>query len=335
MKKDRLINPDSGNPPLLPSDHMLDDLNYILKGSTRGDPESLLCWTFKSTRKIADELAKKGHKISLYQVKQLLYDKGYSLKSNITVEEWKKNKDCNAQLKFINKLCERALEDGQPVLSIDTKKKNLIGNYNYDGKRARKKAEPYKEASFYFPDPNTLKEATYGIYDLGINTGYVNFQTNQDTSTFAVNSICGWWKYEGSKSYKDLRYLVITADGGCSNGPMNKLWKVNMQGLANFLGAPIHISHFPPSTSKWNNVESRLFSFITSDWEGGPLQDSETIVKLISHTKPDNGLTLKCRLDRSQYKTGRKATPEELASLNLAPKVFHGEWNYIIHNEKI
>jgi hypothetical protein len=334
LEEGRLRNPGSGRPPLLSLDpDILDDLNHIFEDSTRGDPESLLCWTFKSTRKIAEELTQKGHQISYYKVLQLLQNQGYSLQSNRKAEEWKQHEDRDAQFRFINRLCNRALKEGQPVLSVDTKKKELVGNYNNDGKRWRKKGDPHKVLVHDFPDPNMPKAVPYGIYDIGRNTGYVNLGTNHDTSTFAVNSIRGWWKYEGSKYYKNLRYLVITADGGGSHGSRNKLWKVNIQSLANFLGVPIHVSHFPPSTSKWNKVEHRLFSFITSNWKGEPLKDFETIVNLISHTKSNNGLTVKCRLDRRQYKTGIKVTPEEFASLNLERKKFYGEWNYILHSE--
>jgi transposase len=334
LEEGRLRNPGPGRPSLLSIDpDILSDLNRILGESTKGDPESLLSWTFKSTCKIAEELTQKGHKISHFKVMRLLHDQGYRLLSNRKADERKQQEDRDAQFRFINRLCKQALIDGQPALSVDTNKIELAGNYDNDGKRGSKKGNPHKVTAFHFSDLNTPKEVSYGIYDIERNTDYVDLVTNQYASSFAVNSICGWWKYEGSKDYKDLRYLVITEDGGVSNGPVNKLWKVNIQGLANFLGVPIHISHFPPATSKWNNVLNRLFSFIASNRKGEPLKDFETIVSLISHTKPNNVLTVKCRLDRSQHKTGTKVTPKEFESLNLERKNFNGEWNYILHNK--
>ncbi|MDR1871266.1 MAG: ISAzo13 family transposase [Deltaproteobacteria bacterium] len=329
----KLRKPGSGRPQLLSNDpEIMDDLLYILEDSTRGDPENLICWTSKSTRNIAKELCRKGHKISYFKVRHLLLDLGYSLQSNRKVLEGKQHEDRDDQFKFINELCKKALNEGQPVLSVDTKKKELVGNHKNPGQQWREKSNPIKVNVHDFPDPDTPKAIPYGIYDIGRDKGYVNLGINHDTSTFAVNSISGWWTYQGSKFYRNPKYLVITADGGGSNGYRTKLWKVEIQALANKLGIPIHVSHFPPGTSKWNKVEHRLFSFISSNWKGEPLKDYETIVNLISHTASISGLKVICRLDRRKYKPGIKVSPDQFVALNLEPNKFHGEWNYILHN---
>jgi transposase len=336
LEAGRIRNPGSGRPPLLSADPgIMDDLTYILDDSTRCDPESLLRWTCKSSREITEELGRKGHKISCFTVRRLLRELGYSLQSDGKAEEGKQHSDRDAQFRFINELCQQALKAGQPVLSVHTKKKESVGDYKNEGKRLRKKGDPLKVTAGDFPDPNMSKAMPHGIYDIGRNTGCVNLSTDLDTSTFAVNSIRGWWTREGGKYRKDLQYVVITADGGGSNGSGTDLWKVNMQGLANYLGVPIHISHFPPSTSKWNKVEHRLFSFFASNRKGEPSRNHETIVNLISHASSRNDLNVKCGLDRRRYKAGIKATPEQSASLNLERNKFHGEWNYILHNKNM
>jgi hypothetical protein len=334
LETGRLRKPGSGRPELLSTDpEIMVDLLDILEDSTRGDPESLLCWTFKSTRSIAEELNRRGHTISYFKVGEILKINGYSLQSNNKILEGKQHEDRDAQFRFINKVCETALKENQPVLSVDTKKKELVGNYKNAGQQWTKKGEPKKVLTYDFPDPLTPKAIPYGIYDIGRNTGYVNLGINHDTPTFAVNSIRGWWNHEGKNHYPNLQYLQITADGGGSNGYRTKLWKLELQNLANYLGVPIHVSHFPPGTSKWNKVEHRLFSFISSNWKGEPLTDYETIVNLISHTSTSNGLSVKCRLDRKKYITGRVVTQEELDSLNLVQNKFHGEWNYSLYND--
>jgi hypothetical protein len=334
LEKGRLRHIGSGRPRLLDKDLSIkSDLVQILEATTRGDPQSLLRWTFKSTRKIADELKRKGHKISYFTVAAMMTDLGYSLQSNRKTEEGKQHEDRDAQFQFINKLCKKALKEKQPVLSVDTKKKELIGNYKNAGKQWRQKRNPQKVQIHDFPDSTTIKAVPYGIYDIGRNKGFVNVGINHDTSTFAVNSIRGWWMREGRKFYKKPKYMVITADGGGSNDYRTKLWKVELQKLANDIGIPIKVSHFPPGTSKWNKVEHKLFSFITSNWKGEPLRDLETIVNLISHTTSTSGLDVQCRLDRRKYKTGQLVTKEQMASLNLVENKFHGEWNYTLYND--
>lgn len=329
--EDRIRNIGSGRPTLISTDSTLeDDLLDILEGSTRGDPEKILYWTFKSTRTLADALQDMGHTISYVQVGRMLNRLGYSLQANTKVEEGKQHVDRNSQFLFIEKSCKSALRAGQPVISIDTKKKEIIGNYKNPGRQWAQKDKAKRVNVHDFPDPNVPKAIPYGIYDIGLNRGFVNVGTDHDTPTFAVNSIRGWWIHDGKKHYPDIRYLVITADCGGSNGYRPKLWKVELQKLSNFIGIPIKVRHFPPSTSKWNKIEHRLFSFISSNWRGEPLRDYETVVKLISNTYTREGLEVKCRLDHRKYKLGIKVSQDEFDSLNISRDKFHGEWNYTL-----
>lgn len=305
-------------------------LDNLVMASTRGDPESPLLWTCKSTRTLAQELTNEEHKISHVKVAQLLHKKGYSLQGNRKTEEGRDHPDRNAQFQHINRRIKRALNKGQPVISVDTKKKELVGNYDNRGRQWRKIKNARKVNGHDFPDPSVPRAYPYGIYDIGRNTGFVNIGTDHDTSAFAVASIRGWWEKEGRSVYHQAKWLVITADGGGSNGYRNRLWKVELQKLANEIGIPIRICHFPPGTSKWNKIEHRLFSFISSNWRGEPLQDYETIVRLISATTTSKGLRITCRLDHTQYPIGIKVTDEEMKSLHIYPLKFHGEWNYII-----
>jgi transposase len=333
IEKGRIRQPGSGRPTLLSINPEIEDiLTQILQDTTRGDPESLLCWTLKSTRKLAEEIQRFGFPISHIKVGELLHEMGYSLQSNRKVEEGKQHEDRDKQFRYINSLCKKALEEEQPVLSVDTKKMELVGNFKNHGQQGRAKGDYQKVKVHDFPDSTTIKAIPYGIYDIGLNKGFVNVAINHDTATFAVNSIHGWWKHEGRYHYKNPKYLVVTADGGGSNGYRIKLWKFELQKLASNLGFPIKVSHFPPGTSKWNKVEHKLFSFISSNWKGQPLRDIETVVNLISHTYSNTGLTVQCRLDRRQYKTGRVVTNEEFNSINLSKNKFHGEWNYTILN---
>jgi transposase len=331
----RLRMPGAGRPSLVSIDSTLvDDLTDILEETTRGDPESLLCWTCLSTRNIAEVLNKMGHSVGHVYISYLLKEQGYSLQSNRKVEEGRQHNDRNEQFQFINTLCKRALNAGQPVLSVDTKKKEIIGNFKNAGQKYMPKYNPEKVNVHDFPDPLVPKAIPYGIYDVGQNKGFVNIGIDHDTSTFAVASIRGWWNYVGKKFYPNIKYLVITADGGGSNGYRVKLWKVEIQNLSNFIGIPIHVSHFPPGTSKWNKVEHRLFSFISTNWKGQPLRDYETVVSYISHTTTMAGLKVICKLDRRKYSTGVAVTKDEMNNLNLLPSKFHGEWNYTIKPSK-
>lgn len=306
-------------------------LESLVEPLTRGDPESPLRWTCKSTRTLAGELVWRHHPISHEKVAQYLRDLGYSLQGNRKTEEGEDHPDRDAQFRHINREVRRAMGEGWPVISVDTKKKELVGNYENKGRqwRLRKTAEHVNGHDF--PDPSVPRAYPYGIYDQCRNTGFVNVGTDHDTAAFAVASIRGWWHHEGRRLYPTATQLLITADGGGSNGYRLRLWKLELQRLADQIALAIQVCHFPPGTSKWNKVEHRLFSFISSNWRGEPLRDYETIVRLIAGTTTAKGLTVTCRLDRRKYPPGRKISDEEMAQVNITPLRFHGEWNYTIH----
>ena len=322
----RVRRPGAGRPRL---ENVLADLASTLEALveplTRGDPESPLRWTCKSTRTLAEALG-----ISHEKVAQLLRGMGYSLQGNRKVEEGADHPDRDAQFRYINERVHRALRAGQPVISVDTKKKELIGNYESRGRQWRRKKSPEQVNGHDFPSPCVPRAFPYGVYDLGRNSGFVNVGTDHDTAAFAAASIKGWWRHEGQHLYPEASQLLITADGGGSNGYRLRLWKLELQKLADAAGLTILVCHFPPGTSKWNKVEHRLFSFITSNWRGEPLRDYETIVRLIAGTTTAKGLAVTCRLDRRKYPVGRRVSKEEMAAVNLKPQPFHGEWNYMI-----
>ncbi len=306
-------------------------LESLVEPLTRGDPESPLRWTCKSTRTLAQELTGRQHPISHEKVAQLLRDMDYSLQGNRKTEEGEDHPHRDAQFRHINKEVRLALACGWPVISVDTKKKELIGNYQNRGQQWRPKSTAERVSGHDFPTPSVPRAYPYGIYDLGRNSGFVNVGTDHDTATFAVASIRGWWRQEGQRLYPAASRLLITADGGGSNGYRLRLWKLELQRLADQTGLSIAVCHFPPGTSKWNKVEHRLFSFISSNWRGEPLRDYQTVVRLIANTTTAKGLTVTCRLDRRRYSIGRKVTQEEMASIKITPLRFHGEWNYVIH----
>jgi len=306
-------------------------LERLVEPLSRGDPESPLRWTNKGTRALSVELTRTGHRVSHVTVAQLLRSMDYSLQGNRKTEEGSDHPDRDAQFRFINEQVRRALADGRPVISVDTKKKELVGNYENAGRQWRETKSPQHVSGHDFPDPSVPRAYPYGIYDLGRNEGFVNIGTDHDTSAFAVASIRGWWRFEGKRLYPKVDSLLITADGGGSNGYRRRQWKLELQTLADDAGLAIMVCHFPPGTSKWNKVEHRLFSFISSNWRGEPLRDYETIVRLIAGTTTAKGLKVTCRLDRRRYPTGRKVSDEEFAKINLTPHKFHGEWNYTIH----
>jgi hypothetical protein len=264
------------------------------------------------------------------KVAQLLNAQGYSLQGNRKTEEGSDHPDRDAQFRHINAQVKRALAKGAPVISVDTKKKELVGNYANAGRQWLPEKKPVKVQGHDFPGPEVPRAYPYGVYDIDHNRGFVNVGTDHDTAAFAVASIRGWWRHEGRRLYPAAKELLITADAGGSNGPRLRLWKLELQILADDTGVSITVCHFPPGTSKWNKVEHRLFSFISSNWRGEPLRDYETIVKLISRTATTKGLTVTCRLDRRRYPTGRKVTNQEMQRLNLVRHKFHGEWNYTI-----
>jgi hypothetical protein len=280
---------------------------------------------------LAAELTKRRYPISHEKVAQLLRELNYSLQSNRKTEEAGTHPDRDAQFQHINKQVKQALAAGRPVISVDTKKKELIGNFENKGRQWREAKSPEIVNGHDFPTPATPRAYPYGIYDIGRNTGFVNVGIDHDTGAFAVASIRGWWRFEGKRLYPQTQELLITADGGGSNGYRLRLWKMELQELADSTGLALRVCHFPPGTSKWNKVEHRLFSFISSNWRGEPLRDYETIVRLIARTSTAKGLTVTCRLDRRQYPVGKKVSAKEIATVNLKPDRFHGEWNYIIH----
>lgn len=305
-------------------------LDALVEPLTRGDPQSPLRWTCKSTRTLAAQLAARHHPVSHTKIAQFLREAGYSLQGNRKTEEGEDHPDRDAQFRHINWAVKRALRAGEPVISVDTKKKELIGNYHNQGRQWRKTGTADKVNGHDFPSPDVPRAYPYGIYDLGHNTGFVNVGTDHDTGAFAVASIRGWWRAEGRRLYPGAGRLLITADGGGSNGWRQRLWKWELQRLADQTDLTLAVCHFPPGTSKWNKVEHRLFSFITSNWRGEPLRDYETVVRLIAGTTTAKGLKVTCRLDQRSYPVGRKISDEEFAQVNLKPEKFHGEWNYTI-----
>jgi len=309
---------------------LLAALEPLIESGTRGDPESPLRWICKSTRTLAAQLTQQRHPISYVKVAQLLHEQNYSLQSNRKTEEGEDHPDRDAQFRHINACVKKALAAGLPVISVDTKKKELVGDYANAGRQWRAAKQPRLVSGHDFADPEVPRAYPYGIFDLGRNTGFVNVGTDHDTGAFAVASIRGWWRFEGRHLYPGASQLLITADGGGSNGSRLRLWKLELQTFADAAGLSLSICHFPPGTSKWNKIEHRLFSFITSNWRGEPLRDYETIVNLIAKTTTAKGLKVKCRLDRRKYPTGRKVTDEEMQRVNLERNKFHGDWNYVI-----
>jgi hypothetical protein len=314
----------ANDPGLVPA------LDGLVEPTARGDPESPLRWTCKSARTLAEELTARRHPVSHTKITQLLKRDGYSLQGNRKTEEGEDHPDRDAQFRHINRAVKAALRAGEPVISVDTKKKELVGNYQNQGRQWRKEGMPEKVQVHDFPGPEVPRAYPYGIYDLGRNAGFVNVGTDHDTGAFAVASIRGWWRAEGRRLYPRTDRLLITADGGGSNGWRLRLWKWELQHLADQTGLALMVCHFPPGTSKWNKVEHRLFSFISSNWRGEPLRDYETVVRLIAGTTTAKGLKVTCRLDHRKYPVGRKITNEEFAQINLKPGNFHGEWNYTI-----
>jgi hypothetical protein len=305
-------------------------LESLVEPLTRGDPESPLRWTCKSTRRLSRELSELGYSASSRLVGALLHELGYSLQGNRKTVEGKQHPDRNAQFEYINTRVQEEMGAAQAVISVDTKKRELVGNYVNRGRQWHQKGAAPRVKEHDFPDPSVPRAHPYGIYELTRNRGFVNVGTDHDTATFAVASIRAWWRAQGRRAYPGASRLLITADAGGSNGPRLRLWKWELQRFADELGFPISVSHFPPGTSKWNKVEHRLFSFITSNWQGEPLVDYETVVNLISRTTTTAGLEVSCRLDRRRYPLGRKVTEEEWAKINLMRDDFHGDWNYTI-----
>lgn len=310
------------------------DLKELIKDTTRGDPESPLKWTCKSTRNLAKELQQKKHQVGRTTVSNLLRNDGYSLQANRKTNEGKDHPDRDEQFCYINKQAQKYLSTNDPVISVDTKKKELIGKYKNNGQTWLPKKKPIQVNIYDFPDDKKGKAAPYGVYDINKNQGYVNVGITHDTAEFAVASIRRWWHNLGKKNYPKSKQILITADAGGSNGYRTKLWKKELQELADETGLKITITHFPPGTSKWNKIEHRLFSFISTNWKGRPLTNYRVIVDLIASTKTETGLKVYAALDKNKYELKKKVSDEEMAGLNLEPHTFHGEWNYMIKPRK-
>jgi hypothetical protein len=310
------------------------DLERLVESTTRGDPQSPLLWTCKSVRRLAEELRSQGHEASHQLVAELLADLGYSLQANVKRKEGEDHPDRNAQFEYLNGQVRAYLASGQPVISVDTKKKELVGDFKNSGREWHLQGQPWAVRVHDFVIPELGRVSPYGVYDLQHNTGWVSVGTDHDTAAFAVASIRRWWHSMGQAAYPQAQRLLITADGGGSNGARLRLWKVELQRLADELGLPIQVAHLPPGTSKWNKVEHRLFSFISQNWRGRPLTSHEVIVNLIAATTNRKGLKVQCELDTAQYPSGVKVTDELLAQVNLHRHDFHGDWNYTIHPGK-
>jgi hypothetical protein len=297
---------------------------------TRGDPESPLLWTCKSVRKLSHELNRMGHKISHNLVAELLKEMGYSLQANKKTLEGTSHPDRNAQFEHINNRVKKYQANELPVISVDTKKKELVGDFKNSGRELRPKGEPQKVRVHDFMIPELGKASPYGVYDITHNVGWVNVDIDNDTAAFAVESIRRWWYTMGHERYPEANKLLITADSGGSNGYRIRLGKMELQNLANETGLSISVCHLPPGTSKWNKIEHRLFSFITQNWRGKPLVSHEVIINLIAATRTKNGLQVRCQIDTNSYPKGIKVSDDIMDSLNIQRDLFHGEWNYTI-----
>lgn len=303
-------------------------LDALIEPMTRGAPDSPLRWTCKSTRRLAVELSGRGHPISRQGVARLLKSQGYSLQANRKTVEGKQHPDRNAQFEYINKRVRSAHRRSQPAISVDTKKKELIGPYKNAGREWRPSGDPEKVSTHDFPDKELGKVIPYGVYDLSANTGWVSVGVDHDTADFAVESIRRWWVRMGKRSYPNAHELTITADSGGSNGYRSRAWKVALQRFADRTGLRIRVHHFPPGTSKWNKIEHRMFCHITRNWRARPLTSRQAVVELIGRTKTTTGLQVRAQLDTNTYPTGIKISDDELAKVRLRPDKFHGEWNY-------
>jgi transposase len=306
-------------------------LERLVEPDARGDPQSPLRWTCKSTRSLARALQQQGFRVSYYTVSRLLKMQGYSLQANRKTREGIQHLDRDAQFQHIARRVMARQRCGEPALSVDTKKKEVLGNLKNSGKTYRLKGQPCEVQVHDFPDPKLGKAIPYGVYDLNHNEAGVSVGITHDTAEFAVEAIRRWWNRLGKKRYRSPRRLLITADSGGSNSSRNRLWKLTLQDLADRTGMIIEVCHFPPGTSKWNKIEHRLFCHITRNWQGIPLETLEVVVQLIGSTRTQEGLEVHAWLDQARYEKGRKVTDIEFAQLNIKHNKFHGEWNYEIH----
>ncbi len=328
----RIRRPGGGRPHLVDSDlELWFALDELLEPATRGDPETPLRWTCKSTRHLAAELTRQHHPVSPSTVARLLREAGYSLQANRKTREGGNHPDRNAQFEYISEQVRRLQKRGQPVVSVDTKKKELIGDFKNAGREWRPQGHPQEVRVHDFADPELGKAIPYGVYDLVNNQGWVSIGIHRDTAQFAARTLRCWWLDMGARRFPRAHELLITADGGGSNSYRSRLWKVALQDLADELRLILRVCHFPPGTSKWNKIEHRLFSFITQNWRGKPLVSHQAIVNLIASTTTKTGLTVRAALDTNHYETGITVTDEQMAKLNIKLADFHGEWNYAVH----
>jgi transposase len=331
MAADRSRRPGGGRKAKCSQDAtLLPDLQRLVEPATRGDPMRTLRWTSKSLRHLEAALQERGHSVCPHVIADCLRELGYSLQANSKTREGGNHMDRDAQFHYINDQATAFLAAGEPVISVDTKKKELVGNFKNHGREYRPKATPEAVNVHDFIDPELGRAVPYGVYDIADNKGWVSVGTDHDTASFAVHAIQRWWHTLGQTRYPKASRLMITADGGGSNGHRVRLWKVELQTLANALGLPITVCHLPPGTSKWNKIEHRLFSFITLNWRGKPLRSFKTIVQLIAATTTTTGLIVRAELDKNKYPKGVKTSDAQLAAISLTRHEFHGDWNYTI-----
>jgi hypothetical protein len=331
LPADRVRRRGAGRKPLRETDAtLIDDLRSLVEPEARGDPQSPLLWTSRSLSKITQSLRAMGHRIGRTLVGELLHDLRYSLQANRKTREGTNHPDRDAQFHYINDQVRAALSAGEPAISVDTKKKELVGDFKNGGREWRPSRSPEKVRIHDFVIPELGRAVPYGVYDIGGNVGWVSVGIDHDTAAFAVNAIRSWWKLMGRERYPHARNLLITADAGGSNGSRLRLWKLELQKLADELSLTITVCHLPPGTSKWNKIEHRLFSLITGNWRGKPLVTHQVIVQLIAATTSDTGLKVQCELDQNTYPAGTKVSDAELKSVCITPHPFHGEWNYTI-----
>lgn len=322
----------AGRKPLSARDAgLMKALRRLVSPVTRGNPTSPLCWTSKSTHHLAESLRSQGHNVSPRTVAKLLHGMGYSLQANRKLEEGKQHRDRDAQFAHIASEVERFQSRGQPVISVDTKKKELVGPFKQGGREWEKKGQARRVLVHDFIDDGEGKAIPYGVYDVSSDVGWVSVGVDHDTPTFAVATIRAWWQRMGCLSYPQAKELLVTADAGGSNSARSRLWKAELQRLANAAGLSITVCHFPPGTSKWNKIEHRMFCHITENWRGTPLVSHEVVVNLIAATTTQKGFRIRAELDKHTYPLGTKVTAEEMAALRIAHGDFHGEWNYTIH----
>jgi hypothetical protein len=312
---------------------LVSTLERLVDPVSRGDPESPLRWTCKSTRQLSEELKRQGYDVSHTLVSDLLHEQGYRLQGNLKTREGARHPDRNAQFEHIDKKVANSMRRRQPAVSVDTKKKELVGDFKNGGREWRPSGKPQKVRVHDFIDKKLGKAIPYGVYDIARNAGWVSVGVDHDTATFAVNTIRRWWREMGRPMYRKAKSLLIVADSGGSNGSRLRLWKWELQRLANETGLTIHVCHLPPGTSKWNKIEHRLFSFISKNWRGQPLLTHATIVNLIANTRTTTGLKVRCVLDKKRYPKEVKVSDAQMDRVRLCPDKFHGDWNYSIRPE--